>query len=140
MSLTLNIFYSVLLLIIQTNAEPTLFSVSSNVDSQLYYLTSQTGTAIPNSTIQKLPHVAATMFKGRAYFIGGLNSARVTSFDPVTGIYRNETSMQSIRGYHSVTALNDSIIACGGKNGTAITDQDTFVVTHIYKHIYYIYL
>jgi hypothetical protein len=75
-----------------------------------------------------LPHhfiQVAVMLNGYAYFIGGYNTEfnatnTVTIFDPSTNTSALGVPMNSNRSNHAATVINNTVIVCGGWDGTTL--------------------
>jgi N-acetylneuraminic acid mutarotase len=82
---------------------------------------------------------AVTLSDGNVYFLGGSNSSSnvatttVTRFNPFTNTSTPAAPMNIARRNHAATAVNNTIIVCGGTNtgGTATTfcEQSSIGVT-----------
>ncbi len=76
-----------------------------------------------NFGLSHLDGQAAVMLNGNAYFTAGYSGAytnAVTIFNPSTNSSTHGTSMNNVRAFHAATVVGDTIIVCGGNNGTVV--------------------
>jgi hypothetical protein len=81
---------------------------------QMFNPNTNTTTFDKNSNLLHPSHGRATMFQGKAYFIGGTAGGQVLKsvkvYDPITASYSNGPDMLAPRMRHAVAANSDRII------------------------------
>jgi N-acetylneuraminic acid mutarotase len=93
-------------------------------NTQLYVPgNSSSNTPNINFGLSHLLGQAAVMLDGSAYFIGGAHNDKttnaVTIFNPSTNTSTTGASLNVARQYHAATIVGDTIIVCGGWNGSS---------------------
>jgi hypothetical protein len=107
----------IILSIYQTNAVPTIFVSGTNGQVEFYYPTLNVVTT--EKTVLNLTATSVgVLFNNRIFLIGVKRSYEssklVVIYDISTKNYSIGTPMNTARYSHSATALNDTIIVCGG--------------------------
>jgi hypothetical protein len=75
-------------------------------------------TANVNFGLSHLSQQAAVILNGNAYFIGGGYTTAVTMFNPSTNTSTIGAPLNVVRFAHAATIVGDTIIVCGGSDGT----------------------